>query len=435
MPNRGLEPLQVPDEFWHRDDVASVLRNRDVGILFNLIQRYTGASQTQLGIATGLEQGYVSRIMAGRKVMAIDVLERIADGCAMPDHARTSLGLAARGGLDTVALAIAAGQSSTRVDHGSSDQELESLELARRVAATDVGKETLVRLEQAVDDLATRYPVTPPNELLHAVRRHLSYVAHLVDARKTLGEHRRLLVAGGWLSLLAATLDIDLKHHRAARAHLGTAQTLALQAGHAEIHAWCFETKAWSVLTDGDYTHALALSQAAQQIAPPGSSAHVQATAQEGRAWARLGQRKETYDALNRVAKLVSPMPRPDRPEHHYRYDPGKAVAYTATTLAWVGDPAAEPYAREVIDRMRAAETAGRWPRRVASAQLDLALALLAADKLDEACAHAQDALESGRVVPSNHWRALEVVTAAELRGLPEARDLRETYEAMRRGA
>jgi tetratricopeptide (TPR) repeat protein len=431
MPNRGLEPPRVPDEFWHRDDVAPVLRDRDVGALFKLIQRYTGASQTQLGIAAGLEQGYVCRIMAGRKVIAIDVLERIADGCGMPDHVRMALGLAARGSRGAVVASIS---SSAAVDHGSADQELESLELARRVAATDVGEETLVRLEQALDDLATRYPVTPPNELLHAVRRHLSYVAHLVDARKTLSEHRRLLVAGGWLSLLAATLDIDLKHRRAARAHLRTAQTLALQAGHAEIHAWCFETKAWSVLTDGDYAHALALSRAAQRIAPHGSSAHVQATAQEGRAWARLGQRKETYDALGRVAKLVSPMPRPDRPEHHYRYDPGKAVAYTATTLAWVGDPAAEPYAREVIDRMRTAETAGRWPRRVASAQLDLALALLAADKLDEACAHAQNALESGRVVPSNHWRALEVVAAAEARGLTEARDLRETYEAMHRG-
>lgn len=29
--------------------------------------------------------------MAGRKVMAMDVLERIADGCAMPDHARRTL--------------------------------------------------------------------------------------------------------------------------------------------------------------------------------------------------------------------------------------------------------------------------------------------------------------------------------------------------------
>jgi hypothetical protein len=42
----------------------------------------------------------------------------------------------------------------------------------------------------------------------------------------------------------------------------------------------------------------------------------------------------------------------PDRPEHHYRYDPAKAEAYTATTLAWVGDPAAERFARHVLARL-----------------------------------------------------------------------------------
>jgi hypothetical protein len=54
-------------------------------------------------------------------------------------------------------------------------------------------------------DSAVAYPGTPPAELLGRVRRHLGYLARLLDARKTFDEHRRLLVAGGWLSLLAAT--------------------------------------------------------------------------------------------------------------------------------------------------------------------------------------------------------------------------------------
>ena len=53
--------------------------------------------------------------------------------------------------------------------------------------------------------------------------------------------------------------------------------------------------------------------------------------------------------------------------EHHYRYDPDKSVAYVATTLAWVGDPAAESYAREIITRLKPAESTGKsltrcWP-------------------------------------------------------------------------
>jgi transcriptional regulator with XRE-family HTH domain len=74
--------------------VRGALVERDIGSLFRLLRRHTGASQTQIGIAAGLEQGYVSRVMAGRKVMAIDVLERIADGIGMPDACRLVLGLA-----------------------------------------------------------------------------------------------------------------------------------------------------------------------------------------------------------------------------------------------------------------------------------------------------------------------------------------------------
>ncbi|WP_188284511.1 helix-turn-helix transcriptional regulator [Streptomyces sp. CBMA29] len=317
-------------------------------------------------------------------------------------------------------------------DTENHDDELEAWELARRVQASDVGKETLDRLELAFDELATVYPKSPPQDLLQRVRRHSAYVARLLDAKKTLAEHRRLLVVGGWLSLLGATVHIDLKQNDAATARLQTAATLARQAEHPEIEAWCYETEAWRVLTDGDYVRAIELSQIAQGIAPAGSSALIQSTAQEGRARARLGQAKETYSAIDRVQKLSAACMQPERPEHHYQYDPAKSLSYTATTLAWIGDPIAESYAREVIARLSPSDDVSKWPRRVASANIDLALVLLAGNRLDEACDAAQKAIMSGRVVPSNHWRALEVVDSVEAKQLPEAADLREAYEGLR---
>jgi transcriptional regulator with XRE-family HTH domain len=316
---------------------------------------------------------------------------------------------------------------------GASDSdEYDALELARRVQASDVGEATLVRLERAFDELATQYPVTPPQDLLGRVRQYSAYVGHLLDAKKTLGEHRRLLVVGGWLSLLGATLHIDLKQDSTASARLQTAAALAHEAGHDELHAWCYETTAWRVLTDGDYEQAVKLSQAAQALAPTGTSAAIQATAQEGRARARLGQAKETYAAIGHVQEMSAALGMPEQTEHHYQYDPAKSVAYTATTLAWLGDPSAETYAREVIARLSPGEDMTKWPRRVASANIDLALALLIGDRLDEACDATQKAIESGRVVPSNHWRALEVVKAVEAKQLPEATDLREAYQFLK---
>lgn len=313
------------------------------------------------------------------------------------------------------------------------DDEMGAWELARRVQASDVGSETLTRLERAFDDLATSYPITPPQELLRHVRQHASYVLRLLDARKTLAEHRRLLVVAGWLSLLGATLHIDLKQDHAATARLQTAATLARQAEHPEIEAWCYETDAWRVLTDGDYVHAIELSQTAQRIAPSGTSALIQATAQEGRARARLGHAKETYAAIDRVQQMSTALGMSERgKEHHYQYDPAKSLAYTATTLAWLGDSAAETYAREVIHQLSPSDDITKWPRRVASANIDLALALLTDSRLDEACHSAQKAILSGRVVPSNHWRALEVVKAVEAKQLREASDLREAYEGLK---
>ncbi|GGM16754.1 hypothetical protein GCM10007977_017510 [Dactylosporangium sucinum] len=41
----AADPLRVPDEFWARDDVRGALASRDVGALFKLVRRHTGATR------------------------------------------------------------------------------------------------------------------------------------------------------------------------------------------------------------------------------------------------------------------------------------------------------------------------------------------------------------------------------------------------------
>lgn len=70
-------------------------QQRDVASILRVVQRGTGASQTQLSMATGILQGRISEILRGtRTVTAFEVYERIADGLAMPDETRVLLGLA-----------------------------------------------------------------------------------------------------------------------------------------------------------------------------------------------------------------------------------------------------------------------------------------------------------------------------------------------------
>lgn len=362
-------------------------------------------SYRTLAARTHYSRGYLHDLATGRKHPTEDTAQRLDDAL----HA--------------------AGTLAAMVTPAPAGDEQEAADLAARVAASDISTDTLDQMQATFDRLAMGYATTPPALLLPDLRRHLNNVRRLVDARATLAQQRRLLVIGGWLSLLAATVHIDMRQTDAAHARLATAGQLADHTGHDEIRAWCLETRAWEILTAGDYAGAVALSRQAQAMAPPGSSVHIQATAQEGRAWARMRARAETRDALARVTRLVAGLPQPEQPEHHYRYDPGKADSYAATTLAWAGDPAAEEYARSVITGL---EAGCARPRRVASARLDLALALVAADKPDEAAAVATAAIVSGRVVASNWWRAVEVMSAVERSGIREAAQMREAYETHR---
>jgi hypothetical protein len=247
--------------------------------------------------------------------------------------------------------------------------------------------------------------------------------------RATLAQRRRLLVSGGWLSLLAATVLTDLHNVSAAGSYLQTAAQLAAETGHAEITAWTLETRAWIAVTRGDYRAAVELAQGAQQSAPHGSSPYIQGTAQEGRAWALLDDQARTGKAIARVEALASPLRRPDQPEHHFKYDPAKAEAYVGTTLAWAGDPAAEEIARQLVIAFEAPAEGPPRHRRATAARLDLALALTRRGSLDEAAGTALEAVTSGYLVPSNYWRAERIVTAVTL-DVPEGRELAAAYRA-----
>jgi transcriptional regulator with XRE-family HTH domain len=385
------------------EELARLMAARDLGV-------------RELARRVHYNAGHISNLRSGR---ARPSPELAAD-------LDTALG--ADGALAELAPAPGRARHPRVIGYQGADDEIAALELGRRAEASDVGNETLERLARAVDDLAIAYPGTPPGELLGRVRAHLGYVGQLLGVRSTLGQHRGLLVTGGWLSLLAATCLIDLHQDAAAVAYLRTAAQMARETGDAEIAAWCLETQAWQVLTEGHYRRAVEISQAAQRVAPKTGSAFIQATAQEGRAWARLGAGPQTRGALARVESLVSPIPVPDRPEHHYRYDPAKSEAYVATTLAWLGDPAAEGYARHILARFESSADGPPRPRRAASARLDLSLALIATGQDDEAAGTALEAITSGLIVPSNYWRAREVIHAVAGRGVPQAGQLADAY-------
>lgn len=97
MARSVYDRITLPASTWEQPDVLDVLARRDVGHLFRIVQKATGATQTQIGIATGLSQAQVSEVMSGsRKITSVEVLARIVTGLRIADPARMTLMLGQR---------------------------------------------------------------------------------------------------------------------------------------------------------------------------------------------------------------------------------------------------------------------------------------------------------------------------------------------------
>jgi transcriptional regulator with XRE-family HTH domain len=317
------------------------------------------------------------------------------------------------------------------------DYPLVAIDIARRAGASDLGVGTVEAVLLLVDHLCRAYASTPPDELRRKVVRHLWYVGRLLERRLTVDQRRELLVAAGWLALLGACTHFDLHDHVTAEANRIAAFQLGQQTGHQELMARSLETKAWFALTTGDAKSALELVHQGKRLATPATGASVQLAVQEARARARLGDRAEVRRAIDAAARELATLPTPEHPEHHFVFDATKLVCYAASSYAWVGDgELAEEHAREVIAQCEDEASQVRWPRRRASAQIDLGVALVQLNRPDEAAYVGSLAVGSKWLVPSNQWRAVELDRAltTRFRGVAEVQAFHEQVELMRRG-
>ena len=90
-PLHRLSPDEpIPEWVWHTEMMLPLLAKRDIGAMFRILHDL-GLSQRRIAERTGQSQSEISAIFAGRRVVAYDLLARIADHLAIP---RGLLGLA-----------------------------------------------------------------------------------------------------------------------------------------------------------------------------------------------------------------------------------------------------------------------------------------------------------------------------------------------------
>jgi hypothetical protein len=178
---------------------------------------------------------------------------------------------------------------------------------------------------------------------------------------------------------------------RVAAAEMGT------EAGAADIVGWTHEMSAWFALTQGQYKHVLAATEAGLSVAGREGVA-VQLIGQEAKARGRMGDLEGVRNALDRGRRKLNSVLVPVRNDNHFAVDPDKWEFYAmdAYRLAGDDDLAAE-YANEVLRKGTAPDGTERSPMRMAEARLTVAIAATRKGEMDHALSVGLAALTGAR--------------------------------------
>lgn len=301
---------------------------------------------------------------------------------------------------------------------------METLEIVSRLNRSDVDSATLDALRITTDRLCSEYPFMPSEQLLIEGRQWLRRVVDLHSKSLTLAQHREVLALSGWLALLVGCVEYDSGDRHAAESTRQAALSLATESDHAEVAGWAHEMRAWFALTTGDYRGVIAAAQAGTERAPSHSVA-VQLAAQEAKAWARLGDRRQVEVALDRGRRLLEAMPHPENLDNHFVVDPAKFDFYAMDCYRLVGeDKLARTLAEEVLRAGTDFDGTERAPMRNAEARVTLGVTAAREGSLEQAVMYGERALQGDRQsVPSLIMTSRELAAVMKQRysGEPEA--------------
>lgn len=274
---------------------------------------------------------------------------------------------------------------------------MDTLELVSRLQRSDLDPATLDGLRIMADRLCSEYPFMPADQLLTEGRAWLRRITALQGQRVTLKQHREILVQAGWVALLVGCVEYDTGNRQAAETTRQAALSLGVEADHGEIIGWAHEMRAWINLTSGDYHGVVAAARAGTDVTPH-SSVAVQLAAQEAKAWARIGDRRQTEVALDRGRRLLDSMPYPENLDHHFVVDPTKFDFYAMDCYRMLADDKmADNLANEVIQASTDFDGKERAPMRLAEARITLGVVAARQGDLGEAISQGERALNGQR--------------------------------------
>jgi tetratricopeptide (TPR) repeat protein len=388
----AYKPPVIPPGFWERAEVRRALRNRDMGMIFQLVKQSAGLSNIRLGAAVGLTQGRISEVISGtRRIAATHVFERIADGLEMPDSARLLLGLSPRN-----AAAATRPASTRRARPGQDSELLQQITAARSIDASVI---RILQGETETIRLLDRRLGAPA--VAGKLEAHISQVETSLYYSLLPGNRERLAAVLADASALAGWQAIDMGRLPRAWEHFERATAAAREADDKCLLAFAGGEQAYVLLDLHRPKDALAMVRATYDETRATVPHQIRGwlRAAEAEMAAAAGLENTCRKALDHAADEIGHGPS-GQELPYLALNETHLARWRGNCLVMFGDP-------QTAGELNAALAAmdGDFTRAEAGLHCDLAAALHARGEPDEARRHLKRARELAQVTGSARQR------------------------------
>ena len=390
MRDSAFTPPSLPAAFWHRPDVRTALARQDIGALFCFVRDRGDVSQQRIGTAVGMAAGRVSEIARDKRtVTTLTAITRIADGLAMPDHARALLGLAPR-------------QALTSHSDAAGTRPGQPGELLREIASARSIDPAIIRILQDETDtirLLDRRLGAPA--VAAQLEAHILHVSAGLHHSLHPAQREKLAAVLADAAALAGWQAIDMGRLPAAWQHFETATAAAREAADPCLLAFAAGEQAYVLLDLGQPADALAKVRAVYDQSRSAISHQMRGWlhAAEGEMAAAARRHGDCHRALDEASAELSHGPSgEDLP--YLALNETHLARWRGNCLIHFGDPST------ITDLTAAlAGMDGTFTRAEAGLRCDLAAALHVTGERDEARRHLARAAELAQLTGSARQR------------------------------
>ncbi|MFG2098549.1 hypothetical protein [Streptomyces sp. NPDC048612] len=394
-------PPELPVRLLTDPEMIEACRLRDFARVFRMVKKHAGIYPSMIARRCDLTPSRVGEVMSDRRrLLHMDVVERISDGLRIPGH---MLGLSSRAWESPPApYATDREPSSRRTELApvGSVPTHDVEDTLASVACASPSTLTAQALRSSIEDYWRRDDEHGGEALRPAVVGQLRYVESLLTQCRGGGVRRELLGVAAELSRLTGWTYFDARQFSQARLYFGQALGFAKDVDDRQFMANVLACMSLQATYQDRPTDALALAAAAQDHARASGTPRVLSmlSMREAFAHATLGSRSGAHAAIGEAHRQFERISESDSdPSWVMYFDEHKLTVDTGIAHAQLGEAGvAEPLMAQALHPERSTNQRGR-----AFHAIWLARTQLQRGKLEQACHTAVNALTPASVVTS----------------------------------